>query len=359
MESVLIGVRFGLAAILIVAAVAKFIDLRGARSILAGFRVPPRLAAVLAPLLPVAELLIGLALIPGVAARWGAIAAVAMFLMFAAAIGYAMSQGRNPDCGCFGQLHSAPAGGTTLARNLVLAAVAAVVVVDGPGPEPGPWFEARSMAEFVAVAAVLGMLALGALALRQRSRVKALEAAVAAAPEAPVEEAAATRTYGLPLGTPAPGFELATLKGEKRTLDDLLSGSRGAVLIFFDPTCGPCKPLIPHITRWQAVLSETLSVAVISEGTFEWTELVWSGYAAEVLLEVEQEVTQAYNMGSWPSAIAIGSNGRIAHDPVFTWDGIEVLIKRMLQDPSGPVSGPDDTGPAIDVVEWRGSSAAV
>ena len=72
-------------------------------------------------------------------------------------IARAISRGEAPDCHCFGQLHSAPAGRGTLARNGVLAALAGVVVVHGPGTPLDTWVDARSAAELVAVA--IGILA--------------------------------------------------------------------------------------------------------------------------------------------------------------------------------------------------------
>src|SRR5204863_9817754 len=44
-----------------------------------------------------------------------------------------------PDCHCFGQLHSAPAGPKTLARNGGLATLAASVLVVGAGGAMPGW----------------------------------------------------------------------------------------------------------------------------------------------------------------------------------------------------------------------------
>ena len=52
-------------------------------------------------------------------------------LVFSVAIALSLARGRAPECHCFGQLHSAPAGPMTLARNAVLAALA--VFVHHPG----------------------------------------------------------------------------------------------------------------------------------------------------------------------------------------------------------------------------------
>ena len=65
-----------------------------------------------------------------------------------------MARGEEPDCHCFGQIHSAPAGPPTLARNAVLAGCAAVIVAYGSGPAVDAWVNARSAGELVAAGAV-------------------------------------------------------------------------------------------------------------------------------------------------------------------------------------------------------------
>ena len=64
-------------------------------------------------------------LLPAATRWWAGVAALALLLAFTTAIAIAMARGKAPDCHCFGQLHSAPASWKTLARNGVLAALAA------------------------------------------------------------------------------------------------------------------------------------------------------------------------------------------------------------------------------------------
>src|SRR5437588_2733952 len=131
MDVVLLFARLLLAVVFVVAGLAKLADRAGSQQALLGFSVPARLVAPLSVLLPLAELAVAVALIPTASAWWGALGALALLLLFVAAIGYSLAHGRTPDCHCFGQLHSAPAGWATLVRNLILAAIAGFVV--GPG----------------------------------------------------------------------------------------------------------------------------------------------------------------------------------------------------------------------------------
>ena len=164
--SFLLGIRVVLAAVFAVAGTAKLLDRPGTRRSLSDFGVPSRTLPVAALLLPLLELATAVALIPPASARWGAVAALALLLAFIGGIANALARGEAPDCHCFGQVHSAPAGRGTLVRNAVLAALAAIVVVEGPGPSIPDWVSARTPAELVAVAAGAAAIALAGLALR-------------------------------------------------------------------------------------------------------------------------------------------------------------------------------------------------
>src|SRR5258708_29162206 len=128
MDIVLLLARLLLTMVFVVAGLAKLGDRAGSRQALVDFGVPARLAHLLAVLLPLAELAVAVALIPTASAWWGALGALALLVLFITAIGYNLARGRTPDCHCFGQLHSAPAGWSTLVRNVILAAVAGFVV---------------------------------------------------------------------------------------------------------------------------------------------------------------------------------------------------------------------------------------
>ncbi len=85
-------------------------DREGSRTALGDFAVPVRLIAPAAVALPLAEMAIAVALVIAPSARVGAVAAAVMLLAFTLAIGNALIHHRAPECHCFGQIHSAPAG---------------------------------------------------------------------------------------------------------------------------------------------------------------------------------------------------------------------------------------------------------
>ena len=127
------------------------------------FGVPGSVVPIAAVLLPLLELATAVALIPRAplagagSRRWCSASWAGLSTTCTRAA---------PDCHCFGQLHSAPAGREALVRNGVLAVLAAVVIWQGPGPSIPAWVSARTPAELVAVGAVAVALVMSGVALR-------------------------------------------------------------------------------------------------------------------------------------------------------------------------------------------------
>ena len=163
MALVLLIVRLLLAVVFLVAGLAKLADLAGSRQALRDFGVPARLANPFGVLLPLAELAVVVALLLPISAWWGGLGSLILLLLFVAGIGYNLAQGRQPECHCFGQLHSSPAGWPTLIRNVVLAALASVIVALGRSrPELGvlDWLAPLSVAQRIEVLVGVVVLAL-------------------------------------------------------------------------------------------------------------------------------------------------------------------------------------------------------
>jgi peroxiredoxin/uncharacterized membrane protein YphA (DoxX/SURF4 family) len=345
LNTTLLVARLLLAGVFATAGVAKLADREGSRRALTDFGVPPSLVAALAILLPLCELAVAAALIPTPTAWWGALAALALLLMFVTGIGVNLARGRKPECHCFGQIHSAPAGWKTLARNGALAAVASFVLwegYDGAGPSALSWIRDLSLAQLGGLLA--GLVVLGLLLgqwwflvhlLRQNGRLlvrlEALEkdllaAGIGAASSpngAPGEELA----EGLAVGTKAPTFSLSGLYGESLTLEALRASEKPLMLIFTDPGCGPCTAMLPEIGRWQQEHQEKLTISLISLGDPGENRTKASEHGlTNVLLQKEREVAEAYRVSGTPSALLVRPEGTIA-SPVA---GGEESIRDLL-----------------------------
>ena len=153
-----LAARLILFAVFAVAGVAKLLDREGSREAARGFGVPESLAGASGSGLPVAELTAAVLLLFPSTAQAGAILALVLLGAFIVAIAAAMARGEAPDCHCFGALHSEPAGAKTLVRNVILAAIAAFVLVTGPGASPWGWIADLDTTQtwLLAAVAVLG-----------------------------------------------------------------------------------------------------------------------------------------------------------------------------------------------------------
>jgi len=345
MDAALLFARLLLAAVFVVAGVAKLADREGSRRAVADFGVPVALAAPLGILLPLAELAVAATLIPTSTAFWGAVGALVLVLLFVAGIGANLARGRRPDCHCFGQLHSSPAGWSTLARNGVLAAVAALVVWRGLEGEVGPsviaWIGALSTVQLLILAGGPVVLALLAVqwfflfgVLRQNgrllARLTAVEERLAAAGLAPSENGA-HRTSGLPIGSPAPAFALQDLGGEEVTLDGLRARGKPVMLMFTDPSCEPCMELLPDVGRWQQQYAGKLTIALVGRGTIAENSAEASEHGVEnVLLQEDWEVADAYEVDATPGAVVVSPEGIIGSPVAQGPDEVEALLAQAV-----------------------------
>jgi peroxiredoxin len=370
MTLLIVFARLLLCVVFLVAGMAKLADLAGSRQALHDFGVPARLATPFGLLLPLAELAVVVALLLTPVAWWGAVGALALLLLFVVGIGLNLARGRHPDCHCFGQLHSAPAGWPTLIRNLVLAAVAGVVVAFGrstPGTGVLDWLASLSVAQRIEV--LVSVLVLGLLIgegwlllnlLRQNGRlllrIEALEEQLGVAPAAPSASQPAT---GLPVRTPAPSFELASLAGTLFTLDALRAPGKSVMLVFSDPGCGPCTALLPDLARWQNEYAATLTIALISRGTPEANRAKLAEHSlSHVLLQQDREVAQAYQAHGTPSAVVVRADGTVGSPLAAGAEAIAALVARTVA-ASAPIPQANGHGavPAQPVVPPIGTPA--
>jgi uncharacterized membrane protein YphA (DoxX/SURF4 family)/thiol-disulfide isomerase/thioredoxin len=313
-----------LAGVFVVAGVGKLLDLAGSGRAMEEFGLPARLARVVGVLLPLVELAAAAALFVNASARYGGIAALLLLLVFVAGLTRAVAQGRTPDCHCFGQIRLERAGPTTIARNVILAALAVVVVAAGGGgsfPSQFGELDGTHIALALAtVAAVLLALVTAQLWGERRRLTGELQAAQAAA-----------RKHGLARGSQAPEFTLVPVRGEARSLADLLQTERPVVLAFLSTNCGPCVELLPELARWQVSLSDSLTLATIFSGDRAEVERLADEHSLITALAQEQnEIFDLYALRATPSAVEISASGAIVNVPAEGPPAIEALVRAVL-----------------------------
>ena len=347
MDTALLIARLILAAVFAVAGVAKLLDRNGTRQGLEGFGLPARVAAPGSIVLPLVEIAVAILLLPVDTAWYGGIAALVLLLAFIGGIAYNMSRGRAPDCHCFGQLHSEPAGWSTLIRNGVLAAIAVFVIARSPsdtGHSLIGWIGDLSTGEvivgIVAILALAAAVAEGWLLVhllgqngRVLLRLDALEAMLAeggfAVPQPAEARVAEAPAAGLPEGAPAPAFRLEGLHGETMTLDAMRSAGKSVMLIFSDPTCGPCNALLPDIGKWQRDHASKLTVALLSRGSVDANRSKISEHGlSNVLLQKDREVSNEYKAYGTPTAVIVKADGTIGSAVAGGAEAIRALVSK-------------------------------
>lgn len=115
--------------VFIFAAVPKIADPHAFAVAISNYHLVPELVARgTGAVLPLLELVIGVALITGVQARGAAVLSAGLLLVFAAALTRAIVLDINVDCGCFGGAARSQIDWTSVARNVGLTALAALIV---------------------------------------------------------------------------------------------------------------------------------------------------------------------------------------------------------------------------------------
>jgi peroxiredoxin len=326
MNDALVFARLFLAAVFIVAGVAKLADRSGTQQALANFDVPPGFVPPLLSLLPAAELAVATALVFPTTARWGAAGGLVLLALFVVGLARVLRRGEAPDCHCFGQLHSKPASWVTVARNFVLALPAGYVALAGPGPSLASWVASTDTTDLWLIAAAslaTFTTTTSTLLWRENHRLRTTDS-----------RAAAARRQ---IGALAPQFTLPSTAGRAVNLQDLLADDRACILTFVSPGCGPCATLLPELARWHDTITERLALTVVTPAEATRAEVLAREHAlTDVLIDQQSTVMYAYGVNATPSAILVASDGTVRSAPVVGHVAIESLIRLALQDETRP-----------------------
>jgi peroxiredoxin/uncharacterized membrane protein YphA (DoxX/SURF4 family) len=336
MDSVALGARILLALVFGAAAAGKFADQPGTRRALADFGAPSGSLKALGLLLPLAELATAVALLFQPSARWGALSAAILLVVFVAGIARAMARGEAPDCHCFGQISSSPAGPRTLVRNVVLIVPAIFLVAYGPGTSIDAWVSARSTAELVAFFTGVAGVALGAMCVRLWLTNRRLRDDLERA-----NEALAAFPPGLPIGADAPDFALPNVDGRMTTLEALLAEGKPIALVFVSQNCDACHVMLPDLARWQTTLPDRITIALLGTGKKKELRKLAEGYGlTNMLVQDEAEVFRAYHAAATPSVVIVGPDGHIASPTRSTHALVETVVRRAVRSDGEPTGRP-------------------
>ena len=248
-------------------------------------------------------------------------------LAFTAGIANALRKGEEPDCHCFGQIHSSPADAARLPATRFLLRLqrwswsmrperqstrgSATATCRAGGRRSRYW---RGF-----------LLAMRLVEQLQRNRRLLFDLKRA-------QRQALSAPPGIPIGSKAPRFTLPNLKGETISLEALRELGRPILLdvpaVF---SCGSCVELLPKLQRWQISLAEQLTVAIVTSGTAKQNQPMFAEYELEnVLLQKTFEVADAYRMRGILSTVTATPDGSVASNPGRDDLGMEPSSARRL-----------------------------
>jgi methylamine dehydrogenase accessory protein MauD len=134
------------------------------------------------------------------------------------------------------------------------------------------------------------------------------------------------------IGQPAPALTLPDLEGSTVALADLAGTS--TVLLFWNPTCGFCRQMLPDLKKWErerpAGAPELLFVA---SGTAEANRAM--RLASRIVLDADGSAFRAFGARGTPTAVLLGGDGRIASSLVVGAQAVMALARARRKEPLG------------------------
>jgi len=346
MDEFLLFIRLVLAAIFGLAGVGKFLDLDGSEEAVKNFGVPENLAKPFSVLLPAAEILIAILLLPATTAWFGAVSGFVLLLIFVGGMLFQMARGRAPDCHCFGQIHSEPVSAKSLIRNGIFAILAFFLILQGREGQGASIFDLTNNASdgnfmtFILSLATVGLLAAAVYFLKTISeqqtqimrRIEILELVSHEGGREVAREDLSNPTDGLPVGSPAPDFELPDVNGKIVSFENLLAQAKPLLFFFVSPTCAPCAALLPEIEIWQNELKGKVNFVFLSSGNAKDNlDKLAGANLKQILLQKEREVSTQFGAQWTPTVLFVNSDGTIASRLAAGDKAIRELIDKIKE----------------------------
>jgi hypothetical protein len=307
-----------LAGVFTVSGVAKIVDPEGTRTAVRGFGVAERLVSPVARVLPGFELVVaGMIIIPPVRLI-GIMAAIALLLLFTAAVLFNVLQGRTPECRCFGQLRSTPIGWRTAGRNVSLLLVAIVLAGTQLTGSSVLNSEGTNLLThgliFIGIVSAAGFEFLALPALFRHN--------VATEQAPPVNERSVSS-----------GFVLPDIAGGHRSLSDLTSWNDPVGLLFIDPECDLCDEVLGELKSWKQAPWMYPRVQVIGCGTIEEHQAKAARFGIEsILVQEDWEVADALGADNVPSLVFINPDNSLASQVVDGPNDIRTFMVTVVTD---------------------------
>jgi thiol-disulfide isomerase/thioredoxin len=317
-------VSLTLACVLAVSGVAKLRDRTSTRDAFTALRVPAFVpAGPAAATLPWTELALAALLLvaPSAALVPVAVLVLALMVAYLALIGRALTFDEPVTCSCFGSLGRHDVGRTTLARNLLLTALAAIVV----------WF-ALDGGSVPSALADLDVDEWAALAATVAAAVVAVLVVDGSAPVEPVPE-------GELLDYERERIPYGVVQGPDASTTNLweLTSTQARLVVVLSPGCGPCARTAEKLDDLAARLAPAVGVlAVYPDPT---TAAAVTEHSLDLAVsEPDANIRRGFSVGT-PAAILLGADGFLAGGPVAgerdVAEFFDEVVEALSEQPTG------------------------
>ncbi len=338
MDAVLLIIRLVLFAILAVAGIGKLLDREGAEKAVKAFGIPEPFVKTFAILTPIAELIFASCFL-FVGFSWpGAAGALLLMVTFIGGMLIQIVKGEAPDCHCFGQIHSEPVGPKSLIRNILIAILPIVLLLNGrefqgyPLGESDAAILSNSILAFLVVAAFVTATYVWRLSKENSALKRQLDLLEMLETGASIIERdeAGDPTDSLPIGAPFPDFSLPDTAGKRITFDHLMADPLPKLFLFVGPTCRPCKAMLDEFADWRREFEGRVRMVFVSRGSAaENIERFGAELADGMLLQKNMEFAGQLHIKWTPAALFVGSDGNIASHPAVGDMAIRDLVGKL------------------------------
>lgn len=331
-----------LGVVLVVAGTAKLRDRRATLSAAVALRLPPALRARWVGIgLPVAEL--GVAC--GVCAPWlpvvrgTAVAALGLLVGYTVIVGRALGFDPRPACPCFGRLGEDLVSVRTFVRNIVLVALAVVLLLwSFAGHTVPDALAAFSRGDVLWAIGVLLAVAVAVLVAGGSPRPH--DPSPAASRPAPARAPADADAARSPDESPAPGADdgadldyirgpipealLIDPAGAPVTLREL-ARERAQLLVLGNCVCGPTVAAFLRVPEWAETLP-AIDVRYVFSGIAPRDE---HNARTTGWLDHAGLAWRALGLESSPAAVLLGADGLLAGGPVNGFDALVAFVDEI------------------------------
>lgn len=301
-QDALVVAAVSLAAVLLLSGIGKLLDAGSSRSVVRTLRIPEALQP-LAPLLPCAELCIGIALL---IAPWPlrvvpAVLALSLAVSYLVAVARALGFDEPVECRCFGRLGSGVVTPGMVVRNAMIV-VAAVLTALWAGPDSVlTWILDHGAAGWTWILAAAGAAVLAALVVRSRGTV-----------DSQTHRAAGRLPHDDYQRTPIPYGLLHDLDQKPYPLSEL-AREHAVVLVFARLHCDPCLSATQQLSAFVDRTGVVHGHLVIPESEQHLVQALPAGVS--VLVDPERSVSRTFGV-QMPAAVLLGADGLLAGGPV-------------------------------------------